>query len=108
MSDDKHPPSGDAAPPSPEPSNKAAREAESRVAAADPEPSPQDPTGDVPAWRPLELGGLKSRLAEVKRLLEQASQLAAARDTTRLETMTALMQQSEEQARGGAVRRRYR
>lgn len=93
MSDDKHPTSGDTAPPSPEP---------------EPAPSPHDPTGDPPVWRPLELGGLKSRLTEVKRLLEQASQLAAARDTTRLETMTALMQQSEEQARGGAVRRRYR
>lgn len=71
----------------------------------DTEPSAPDP---APAWRPVNLGGIRGRLAEVKRLLEQASALAAARDTTRLETMTALMQESEEQARGGTVRRRYR
>jgi hypothetical protein len=52
--------------------------------------------------------GLRERLAEVKRLLEQAAALAAARDTSRIETMTSLIQKNEEQARGGAARRRYR
>lgn len=83
------------------PPDKDSPPAAEAAAAAPPPPSPG-------AWRPLDMSGLRGRLAEVKSLLEQAAALAAAHDTSRLETMAAHMQKNEEQARGGAVRRRYR
>jgi hypothetical protein len=51
-------------------------------------------------WKPLDFGGLRARLVEIKSLLEQAAALGAAQDAARLEAMVELQRQDKEQARG--------
>lgn len=51
-------------------------------------------------WKPLDFGGLRARLVEIKSLLEQAAALGAAQDAARLEAMAELQHQNQEQARG--------
>lgn len=51
-------------------------------------------------WKPLDFGGLRARLVEVKSLLEQAAALGAAQDAARLEALAELQRQNQEQARG--------
>lgn len=65
-------------------------------------------TMDPPTWKPVDLGGTRKRLAEVKRLLEQAAAVGLAQDVARIEAIVEL-----ENTRTGASdarkgRRRYR
>jgi hypothetical protein len=64
---------------------------------------------DDPAWRPLDLEGLRQRLVEVKSLLEQAAAVGMAQDVTKLEAAAELERRAREpQDRGRPDRRRYR
>jgi len=70
---------------------------------ADPGAPPADPR-----WGSFDLDGLRSRLVEIKDLLEQAAAVGIAQDADRLEALTRLAQRSREDGNAPPGRRRYR
>ena len=62
-----------------------------------------------PEWQPMQFSELRSRLLEVKKLLEQAAAVSLAQDRAKLEALTELAQNKQEETeRGHTRRRRYR
>jgi hypothetical protein len=60
-------------------------------------------------WRPMGFEGLRKRLVEVKKLLEQAAAVGMTQDVARLEAAAELERRARElEARGRPGRTRYR
>jgi hypothetical protein len=64
---------------------------------------------DDQQWKPLGFDGLRKRLVEVKKLLEQAAAVGMTQDVARLEAAAELERRARElEERGRPDRRRYR
>lgn len=59
-------------------------------------------------WQPLGFEGLKARLLEAKRLLEQAAAVGLAQDVARLQALAEAERDRERDKRGRPDQRRYR
>jgi hypothetical protein len=64
--------------------------------------------GEDPSWQPLRFGGLRDRLATIKKILEQAAAVGLATDVARLESAAEEAHQREREQRAQPQRRRYR
>lgn len=71
-------------------------------------PEPERPGSEPPRWQALDMSHLAARLGEVEVLLQQAADLAAAQEISKLAGMAELQRRLAEEQHGHPRRRRHR